>query len=297
MKNGSKICDYGCEKLANYYFKYVDKYCCSSHYTKCQNSRIKNKVKQTGIKRSEKVCNNISKGKILYYNDINNRIKYSKIHKKRYKIMNKKQRKKLGEKRTGKNNGMFGKISANKLTIEKIQEKYPTFAKIEEMIYEPGKEKEKIIQVHCKNHNCKNSKEQCGWFTPTKSQLSERIRNIEKESGNGGGYLYCLDECKEECPLYNSRGTDPFKIKKELPYTSEEYNIWRLNVLERENHHCEYCDKEATHVHHSRPQKLEPGFVLDPDFGIACCQKCHYKYGHKDECSTGKLASKECNDD
>jgi len=49
-------------------------------------------------------------------------------------------------------------------------------------------------------------------------------------------------------------------------------------------------------VHHSRPQKLEPGFVLDPDFGVACCEKCHYKYGHKPgtECSTGNLANMIC---
>jgi hypothetical protein len=57
-----------------------------------------------------------------------------------------------------------------------------------------------------------------------------------------------------------------------------------------------YCDELAVHVHHSRPQKLDPGFVLDPDFGIACCEKCHYKYGHEtgSECSTGNLANKVC---
>jgi len=59
---------------------------------------------------------------------------------------------------------------------------------------------------------------------------------------------------------------------------------------------CEYCEELATHVHHSRPQKLEPGFALDPDFGIACCESCHYKYGHKTgtECSTGQLTNAVC---
>jgi len=77
-------------------------------------------------------------------------------------------------------------------------------------------------------------------------------------------------------------------------YTSEEYQTFRQQVLEREDYKCEYCGEKAIHVHHSRPQKLEPGFALDPDFGVACCQKCHYKYGHKDECSTRNLANKVC---
>jgi hypothetical protein len=40
----------------------------------------------------------------------------------------------------------------------------------------------------------------------------------------------------------------------------------------------------------------EPIFILDPDYGIACCEKCHYKYGHKTgtECSTGNLANVIC---
>jgi len=60
---------------------------------------------------------------------------------------------------------------------------------------------------------------------------------------------------------------------------------------------CEYgCGKEATDVHHIRPQKLEPFFSLDPDYGLACCEECHYKYGHKtgSECSTGNLAQIAC---
>ena len=35
-------------------------------------------------------------------------------------------------------------------------------------------------------------------------------------------------------------------------------------------------------------------FSLDPDFGLACCKKCHYKYGHRDECSPIQLAQMIC---
>ena len=179
-----------------------------------------------------------------------------------------------------------------KISILEIKEKYPTFAKVEEMRYDPDKLDEKIIQVHCKNHNCPNSKEQGGWFTPKSQQFDDRKRSIEHILGHDGYYFYCCDECKIECPLYNIK-TDPFKVVKKL-YTSEEYQTFRQQVLERENYICEYCEEPANTVHHIMPQKLEPIHALDPDYGVACCTKCHYKYGHKDECGTGVIANKIC---
>jgi hypothetical protein len=185
-------------------------------------------------------------------------------------------------------------------TIENIKEKYPFFSKIEEMRYNPDKPlEEKEIQVRCKNHNCPNSKEQDGWFTPTYIQLYERIRQLEKECGQGGCYLYCSQECKIECPLYNIL-SDPYEERKKYKnYTEEEYDFFRKYVLERDNYICQYCGKLAEHVHHERSQKLEPFFALDPDLAWSVCEKCHYKYGHKkgSECSTGNLAKRHCKRD
>ena len=115
---------------------------------------------------------------------------------------------------------------------------------------------------------------------------------MENQEGNGGSYFYCCQKCKDECPLYNLKG-DPYK-NTNLPYTPAEYQTYRTNVLDRENGLCEYCGELATHVHHIKPKKKEPFFALDPDFGIACCEKCHYEKGHKDECSTGNLAKIVC---
>jgi hypothetical protein len=188
-------------------------------------------------------------------------------------------------------------------TIKKIKTNSPFFSKIEEMRYNPEKPGEKEIQVHCKNHNCPNSKEQGGWFTPEQSKLLARIYALEK-CNNDVSNLYCSIECQNSCPLFGKKTETliiEYKIiygeKKISLYTSEEYNIWRQEVLKRADYLCEYCGEPAIHSHHSRPQKLEPGFVLDPDFGIACCKECHYKYGHETgtECSTGNLAYKICN--
>jgi 5-methylcytosine-specific restriction endonuclease McrA len=177
------------------------------------------------------------------------------------------------------------------LTISLIHTRYPFFSKIEEMRYNPNNITE--IQVRCKNHNCPNSKEQSGWFTPTYIQLYERIRQLEKDYGNDGCYFYCCDECKQECPLYHYKGSDPFK-DSEKSYNQQEYQQFREFVLKRDNYKCQYCGNLAEHVHHERPQKIEPFFTLDPFFAWSVCKKCHYKYGHKDECSTGRLANVLC---
>ncbi len=248
------LCEYGCGQKATYQFK-NGKWCCSKSHNKCPfmiNIQSLNKIGKNNP----------------FYN-------------KKHSIKNKENYHK----------NMLGNNHKKLITISEIKKKYPTFAKVEEMRYNPDIQEE--IQVRCKNHLCKNSKEQGGWFTPTYYQRYERINDIEHIDGNGGSYMYCCDECKQECPLFNLRG-DPNKIKKEQLYTSEEYQTFRQQVLKREAYICEYCEQRATHVHHSRPQKLEPGFVLDPDFGVACCESCHYKYGHKDECSTGNLANIVC---
>jgi len=272
-----------CGQEATHQFK-NNNWCCSKYISQCPEIRKRNSKSlkgnipwnkdKTGI-YSKEILNKMSIGRSGIKHSEQTKKLMSDSHK--GKILSKKHRKKISK--------------SNKLTINKFKRKYPTFAKIEEMRYEPGKVK--VIQVHCKNHKCKNSKEQTGWFTPNNyEQFRQRIRAIEL--GDGGCYFYCCEECKVECPLYNLV-SDPFKIKEEL-YTSEEYQTWRTTVLIREKYICEYCDEPATDVHHSRPQKLEPGFILDPDFGVACCEKHHYQYGHKKgtECSTGNLANKIC---
>ena len=181
---------------------------------------------------------------------------------------------------------------SSKLSIEQIIKRYPLFYKIEEIRYNPDKPGEKEIQVRCKNHSCKNSKERDGWFTPNINQLRSRILWLEKE-GKDNSYMYCSDDCKTTCPLYGLQN-DPLKINKKQQYTQAEYNIFREFVLERDNYICQYCGKLAEHVHHERPQKLEPFYSLDPDLAWSVCKECHYERGHKDKCSTGSLANKEC---
>ena len=228
-----------------------------------------------------------------------------KISSKKGIKLSEEHKRKISESKKGNKHHFFGKTRSeetkrkiqlsNKYSIEYILKKYSFFSKIEEMRYDPDKPiEEKEIQVHCKYFDCENSKEKGGWFTPTASQLHERIRNLEK--GGDLSYFYCCQECKDLCPLYNSLGSDPFRVIKELPYTYEEYQTFRQHVLTRDNRLCQFCGSEAVHVHHERPQKLEPFFSLDPDFAWSCCKECHYEKGHKagTECDTSNLAKQQC---
>ena len=306
------LCGYGCGQEAKYPPKKGTRHwCCSESHHKCPTSIKKKKQIASSYKRkplSEEHKKKLSILAKIRWNDKNSiynssdfRTSVSKSSKKNWKDPKyriKQTISRTGLKRSNKfkkeqSKRFLGHIGYNKRTISYIKKKYSLFSKIEEIRYNPDKPGEKEIQVHCKNHNCPNSKEKNGWFTPTGSQLYGRMSAVERPSGFEEQHLYCSSNCKQECPLYNLK-SDPYSAKTQLNYTQEEYQLFREEVLNRSDNKCEYCDEEATHVHHSRPQKLEPFFSLDPDYGISCCKKCHYEKGHKNECSTGQIASKIC---
>jgi len=269
----TELCSYGCGKTAKFKLK-NGKLCCSDHYSKCIISRKKtsNKQKLSPIETTE-LCS-YGCGKTAKFKLKNGKLCCSK-HISKCPVNRKK----------------------NKLTINQIKEKYPTFYKTEDLKYNPNKPNEQEIQVRCNNHKCKNSKENNGWFTPTRLQISERIKRLEKPWGNDGCYFYCSDECKKECILFNLY-SDPLKDTTK-PHTQTELNIFNQEVLRRQKdeygyNFCEMCDSRIDlQVHHEKPQKTHPGMTLDPDNGIILCKDCHYKYGHKTgtECSTGNLAN------
>ncbi len=270
-----KLCEYGCNQEAQYQFK-NGKWCCNEKYNSCPQMRtmVKNRLRKNnpsiGRKHKPETIEKIRNANLGKNNPMWGKSPSKEVRKKA-------------------SNALTGRCSPHQLTIKRLNIRYPLFSKIEETRYNLNK---KEIQVRCKNHLCKNSKEKGGWFTPKYSQLYERIRQIEK--GKGGCYLYCSQKCKDECILYYLH-SDPFK-ETEKNYTPSEYQTFRKFVLERDNYICQYCEEPAIEVHHERPQKLESIFTLDPDFAWSCCEKCHYEKGHSKgtECSTGNLASKIC---
>jgi len=288
------LCEYGCKNEGIFQFQ-NGKWCCSQIWQKCPAHRERNRKNMTGKKNpifgkkhSPETIKKI-RMKALGRNPWNKGIPRST-----------KTKKILKEKLKGREPWNKGKaIYSYRRTIELINEKYPFFSQIEEMRYNPNKVKIKEIQVHCKNHNCPNSKEKGGWFTPSGRQIEFRIKALEKDE-NDLSYFYCCEECKDVCPLYNLH-SDPFK-NNELPYTQTEKDIFNKEVLRRQRkedgyNFCEKCYSiKDLHVHHEKPVKTHPYLSLDPDNGIVLCEECHYKYGHKTgtECSTGNLAKIVC---
>ena len=290
------LCEYGCGREATHQFR-NGKWCCSRNISGCDAINKKQRNGNLGKIFSDERKRNIS-------NSLKGR-KLSEDHKKKVgkgnkgKQLSEKTKLKISIANKGKTRNQQFKDRVGKekrLTISKIKKRYPFFSKMEKMRYNPDKPGEKEIQVHCKNHDCPNSKEKGGWFTPSGHQFDGRRRALEDKNGNGGNYFYCCKECKDECPLYNLNCYRELQKenRKDNIYSEYEYHIFRRIVLERDNYECQYCGKKAEHVHHERPQKLEPFFSLDPDFAWSVCKECHYKYGHKDECSTSYIANIIC---
>ena len=296
-----QLCDYGCGQEAKHQFK-NGKWCCSKSHNSCPINQKKISESMKGKTCSEETKKKISdpqKGKKRGPCSEETKRKMSNSHKgKKRGPRSEKTKRKISETKKGKKTGPCseeikrkiseGNKGKNKYTLQDYKEKHPFLFVVEEL----RETKSGEIKAHCKNHECENSKEKGGWFIPTRIQLFERIKAIEKPRGFGESNFYCSQHCKDTCILYRRR-SDPFK-NNELPFTQQEIQTFNKTVLKRENYLCEYCGKPAEHIHHIYPKKLEPFFILDPYYGVACCKKCHYKYGHQDECSTGNLSKMIC---
>jgi len=267
--------------------------------------------KKTSIKTRHKLSNSI-KERWDDPNSIYNTDKYRKKHKKITKerwddpnsIYNTDEyRKNISIGLTGEKNGMYGKqmsletrkqmSNSHRPDISIYRKKFPLFCKVENIRENKNKDEYIRIQVKCKS--CKQ------WFTPDNGSLHSRIYALEKENGNDGLYLYCSDNCKNKCPLYR------LNPKHSISSNSYErsYNITFVKeVLKRQKdelgyNECEICGlRKHLQIHHEKPQKTHPHLSLDPDNGIILCgylgNSCHLKFGHKDECNTGKLAHLKC---
>jgi len=88
IKNSNTLCDYGCNKIAKYFFPTVNKYCCSSNWTRCDIIRkkkskcLKGRISPTlGKKYSEESKRKIGNTKIGKPRDKSTRKKLSEFRK------------------------------------------------------------------------------------------------------------------------------------------------------------------------------------------------------------------------
>jgi hypothetical protein len=318
------ICEYGCGKEARYQFK-NGKWCCEKNRESCpkvkeniklscmkkygvehpsQNKEVKEKMKKTFMEKYGVKCPSQNKevkektkqtfmkkygGHPAHNKKVQEKTKQTCMEK--YGVKFPAQNKEVKEK-TKQTNMEKYRVEHHTQSLEikkKLLEKHPFFCQVEEIKIEDNE-----FKVHCKNRNCVNSKEKRGWFTPTPTQIHNRIGALEDETGRDGKFFYCSQYCKDTCDAFNIH-SDPNKDTR-LPYTQEQLQTFRLEVLTLDNFICQFCGEPATDVHHEIPVKIQPFHSVDPDYGWSCCEKCHYEKGHKKgtECSTGNLAAKIC---
>ena len=179
-----------------------------------------------------------------------------------------------------------GKLSWKKIYYEKNIAIYESYSKKLTIDEAPKYDKldKNALTVLCSN--CRKR------FIPKLTSVQERVRCLNSNDGCESK-IYCSEKCKKTCGVYKKKIYQAGHPKSVI-YTDDEHQQFREYVLERDNYKCQYCGETAEHVHHERPQKLEPFFALDPDLAWSVCKKCHYEKGHEGECSTGTLSKIIC---
>ena len=286
------LCDYKCGQKATHQFK-NGKWCCSDNFRRCPSVRKKNSDSSKGTPSgmlgkhlSDEHKKKISlkmKGRLISNTTRDKISKYQKG-----KIVSVETRKKISESRKGKYKGVYNPNWKGGYFSKGIP-LYDNFKdKLVEKIRRNDDDKN-ILEVKCSYNMCGK------WFVPSLWDVYHRIECLDDVNGMGEGKLYCSEKCKMKCPIYGLNYDPIEKINKDGNlYNYANHQLFREFVLKRDKHKCQYCGKQAEHVHHERPQKLEPFFALDPDLAWSVCKKCHYEKAHKDECSTGKLAKIKC---
>jgi len=187
-----KICDYGCGQEAKYQRK-NGKWCCSKNINICPEARKKlKKPKGKNFKLSLRMKGRDpwNKGK----KNVQKSIFKGQTKDTNLSILKRSTSRELNRINRLKNlsNDVF-----NTYNLTFLEKKHKKFLEFEDIRKNPNINEKVEIQVRCKNPSCKFSKEKNGWFTPKRTQIHERIRQLESKKGNGKGFFYCCKECKQ----------------------------------------------------------------------------------------------------
>jgi hypothetical protein len=241
------LCEYGCGKEARFQLK-NRKWCCSKFFQKCNNVRMKysrkksvneiNKISEKVLEYLKKESSEEKECRIKRQIESQNTKEWkenaSRVQKEQWS-KNEEGKKILSQKATKRMMGINVRKNLSikqterfkdpeerrKLrlmfcrTIESIKEEIPEFLEVEELRYDPERLGDKIIQAHCKNKDCQNSKEKGGWFTPRNVRLTDRIFVFKK--GFGNSYLFCSEKCKIESEVFG-RQIDLETLSRYLKY-------------------------------------------------------------------------------
>jgi len=251
--------DYG-KKYGKKYYKdnkeHIKEY--MKEYYKDNKERKKEYVKAYQEKNQEKI-------KEYQENNKEKRRKQKKEYNEKNKQKNKEYYKKYNKFNKEKRRDQNKKYKNSQASVEHVQK----LVKFEEVLDN---------RIRCKY---------CGrWMTPTVGQVTNRLQGTEANDNN---YIYCSEECKQECPTYNQK-----KYPKGFkPASSREVDpTLRQLVLERDNYTCQKCGKYENvklHCHHIIPVINSPMEANDSDNCITLCKECHMKVHKTPDCQYSQL--------
>jgi len=219
----------------------VCKKCRHKYYVEKGYIRVSEYGKERYAKADKKVWHEANKK-----NYIKNK-KQRDLQMKKYREKNK-EKLALQQKEYRNSNAKY-KLYHNRLTVDEAPR-----------IHEDGES----LEVLCKY---------CGkYFVPLNGEVTKRIEAINGTS-QGILYLYCNNECKNNCPIYGQIKY-PKGFKKG---TSREVDPFiRQLCFERDNWTCQKCGvTENLHCHHIDGYAQNKILANDIDNVITLCKSCH----------------------
>jgi len=128
----------------------------------------------------------------------------------------------------------------------------------------------------------------CGkWHFPTNSSIGNRISALNNNDNNYEGRLYCSNECKEACSIYNQK-LYPKGFRKSS--SREVQPELRQLVFKRDNYTCLKCKKHQDdldvplHCHHIEGILWNPLESADIDQCMTVCKDCHKEIHKQTDC-------------
>ena len=257
---------------------------------KCEKDRVNKKIIKSIKYRSqknykqitEKKCNTCGKVRdIKYFNtrtvnedgfETKCKICIDKYNKKnfehislRHKKYNKKNKEQISLQQMDYKEKNKKQIRIYNVKRKNSNAKYETYAEKLTVDESPRLHKDgKSIEVLCRY---------CGkYFIPTNHTIDHRVSALNGHAP-GDCYLYCSDECKDNCPTYG-RIKYPKGFKKG---TSREVSTYlRQLCFERDNWECQKCGTtENLHCHHINGYTQNKILVNDIENVITLCKSCH----------------------
>ena len=148
------------------------------------------------------------------------------------------------------------------------------------------------------NVKCYHCKE---YYIPTNLEVKHCINGFNKGTA-GQSSIYCKQQCKDDCPVYNfkPRSIDPRSLLYDETFDPRELQgAWATAVKERDGYQCTKCDNPDNlplHAHHIDPLALDYD-AWELDNGITFCLDCHMEAHQEKGCSYSEIKEKKANCD